>query len=479
MLQYLLNVTAIWLLSLVLFDVFLKKENYHWYNRFYLLFTFLLGAFLPLMHWQKESEAIITQAVLQRPVQQLITTKETIVSTTMPATNFNWAQIFTAIYLIGVIIALSLLLIDIIKLSRFYNGTKRSKEGNWLVIETGKDHAPFSFLKTLFINNKMQYSSDEWNMVLLHEKRHYTLLHFADLTLMQLAGIVLWFHPLVHLYNKRLLLVHEYQADKTFTQPQAYGKFLIEQALLSSAPTLAHSFNRSPIKKRIAMLTHRSSGIAKSKFLLLIPLLFVCVLCFSQSNSSKDPQKVGNKCVYKGNTIEFLAPKKPDSYLYTDEKTGEQTRKPITWPMPPIKLNGQKIYDHYKDKDIQSTAMLFEYTSLEDCVMKNVKAELEKLDDGEYFITIGDIVVDANGTIAYFDNQGVFRTGGGMDEHNLQKKNIDSKITDLMYSSPAYIPARVNGKRVPYLVNDGNGWTFTVKDHSLQWDDRPKKKTNE
>jgi hypothetical protein len=44
MLQYLLNATAIWLISLVLFDLFLRRESYHGYNRFYLLFTTLVGS---------------------------------------------------------------------------------------------------------------------------------------------------------------------------------------------------------------------------------------------------------------------------------------------------------------------------------------------------------------------------------------------------------------------------------------------------
>ncbi len=283
MLQYLLNTTAIWLISLVMFDLFLRRESYHSYNRFYLLFTFLLGAFLPLLHWQNNDQ--IYETAIAKPIQQVITLKESIVNTTAAPTDtsINWQQWLFIIYLAGVFVVLCLLVTEIIKLSSAFT-TKRSYEGSWTVIETGKEHAPFSFLNTLFVCSRAQYNDEEWSMILSHEKRHTSLFHIADLLLMQLGRILFWFHPLVYLYNNRLLLVHEYQADNTSArQPQVYGKFLIEQALLQSAPSLSHSFNRSPIKNRILMLTRRSSAAARTKMLVFIPLLLVCVLCFSKN----------------------------------------------------------------------------------------------------------------------------------------------------------------------------------------------------
>src|ERR1035437_1666769 len=119
-----------------------------------------------------------------------------------------------------------------------------------------------------------QYTNEEWSMILTHEKRHTIFLHIIDLLLMQAARIIFWFHPLVYIYNKRLLLLHEYQADNAAArQPKVYGSFLVEQAMLQTAPSISHSFNRSPIKNRIVMLTRRSSAIAKVKILVFIPLI--------------------------------------------------------------------------------------------------------------------------------------------------------------------------------------------------------------
>jgi hypothetical protein len=287
MLQYLLNATAIWALSLLLFDAFLRKESYHGYNRLYLLFTMLVGALLPLV--QLESTAAIYPDTIQRPVAQVIAAKQNIIAATTPTNSIAVGQWLLAAYLIGAGIALGLLIKDIAKLIAMSHSGVRSKQGVWVIIETGKEHTPFSFRKILFVNSIGQYSPDEWAIILEHEAQHDRLLHLADVLLLQISKIIFWFHPLSYIYAKRLLLVHEYQADHfARQQPQAYGQFLIEQALLGAAPTISHSFNRSPIKKRILMLTRTSSSISKGKMLVLLPLAFACMLCFTKASFSQN-----------------------------------------------------------------------------------------------------------------------------------------------------------------------------------------------
>lgn len=89
MLQYIINASAIWLMSLILFDIFLRKENFHAYNRFYLLFTLLLGALLPLLQWQDTSQPF--SGSFRKPVEQVITAKQTIFTAAVPASvGINW-----------------------------------------------------------------------------------------------------------------------------------------------------------------------------------------------------------------------------------------------------------------------------------------------------------------------------------------------------------------------------------------------------
>ncbi len=137
MLQYLINTTAIWLMSLVLFDVFLRRESYHNYNRFYLLFTLLLGALLPLIQWQDTSRPY--SGTFQKPVEQVIIVKQSIVSAGTPeSTTIHWQQWLLMVYLAGVLVAIILLVADIVRLINYSrNGSKTFYDG-WQVIATGK-----------------------------------------------------------------------------------------------------------------------------------------------------------------------------------------------------------------------------------------------------------------------------------------------------------------------------------------------------
>ncbi|MBX2904429.1 MAG: hypothetical protein KF744_00220 [Taibaiella sp.] len=288
MMQYLINITAIWLLSLVAFDTVLRRETYHAYNRAYLLVTLLAGALIPLLpvHY---TDIATTGPVLRKSLEQ-VTIAKTAVAEIAGAPRQDWTNWLVYIYAGGALIALAWLVADIAKLIHLHRLGKQTKHDGWKVIETGKEHAPFSFANMLYVKSIAAYSSEEWIMLSAHERRHTNLGHLADLLLMHAVRIVFWFHPLVYIYHRRLLMVHEYQADSlAATRPGEYGAFLIEQAMLNAAPAIAHSFNRSPIKNRILMLTRTSHSIASVKKLVVLPLLAVSVfyctfVSYSQSS---------------------------------------------------------------------------------------------------------------------------------------------------------------------------------------------------
>src|SRR3569833_101528 len=233
MAQYLLNVTAIWLLSLLIFDLLLKKESYHSYNRLYLVVTLLCGIFLPLIHWQ-DPTVIYGQS---NAVQNVEETKARIAdNATIPSTRTDWQHYLLYLYVAGAVISLLLFIIELVKLIMLYRRGKVSMEGAWTIIETGGNHVPFSIFNYTFVNSKAQYTAEQWSIILTHEQLHSMAFHFVDLLLIQIVRILFWFHPLVYVYQRRLLMLHEYQADRvSATQPRVYGQFLIEQAMLNRA----------------------------------------------------------------------------------------------------------------------------------------------------------------------------------------------------------------------------------------------------
>lgn len=509
--QYLLNLTAVWLISLFLFDVFLRKESYHAYNRMYLLSTFLLGIVLPLIKLGDDPELYTRQ--LQQPVEQIIAAKQTIAAIATPQADiFNWQEWLLSVYLLGAAVAIVKLIMDIAKLVGYYSAGARSNADGWTIIETGSEHAPFSFRKLLFVCNREKYADGEWQMILTHEKRHTDLLHIADLCIMQLSRVVLWFHPLAYVYNKRLLMVHEYQADKASVGNTAeYGRFLVEQALLQAAPAVAHSFNRSPIKNRLIMLKRTSTGAAKTKMLLIVPLTVVSVICFTNNSFSQRFEKNGNFVTYQGNKFE-MSKSTMDSIFLIDPITGKEELKIVQTDPKPIRMNGRDIVIQTD----QSPYYTGSEKDLRDYLLHNLKEELSKLEDGPYTLNIRDIVVDENGKIVYFDYQNMRRSKtanelgaqptpsgpmiinssdpkvtlnindpktGAPTTMKLQRNSnsnnyveidktvqtaIFKKVCNLMNTAPGFKPAKVNGAQVPGFYNSMRFYNhFKVEDHKI------------
>jgi BlaR1 peptidase M56 len=470
MLQYLINATATWLISLVLFDLFLRRESYHNYNRFYLLFTFLLGALFPLVQWQGSGRLPIVATEALDGVSRV---KRTIIDASTPSSAIGWQQWLLMAYLAGVLVAVTLLVIEIVKLIALYRSAKKYQSDGWTILETGKEHAPFSFMNLLFICTREQYTNDEWDMILVHERRHKTLRHFLDLLLMQSARVILWFHPLVYIYNKRLLLVHEYQADKvTALQPRVYGQFLIEQAMLLSAPSISHSFNRSPIKKRIVMLTRSSSFLAKSKMLVFIPLALVIIICCSRNSFSRGFEKNGNFITYKGNTFESKNPT-TDTFMLLDPVTGKEEMKVVKTEPAPFKMNGQPIYGagdvsikpEFKVKDI----------TFADFIMKKILPKLNALPDGTYHLFLFNVIVGSDGQIVFYDYNGISRVQfshkGNDPVPDALKKDINDAVVQFMSSDERwFVPGKKNGQNVVVLDESYEiSHEIEVKDHQAKF----------
>ncbi len=475
MIQYLLNLSCIWLLSLLVFDLILAKERSHGFNRFYLLSTFILGLLLPLWSWQENATNTPTASIM--PVTQRVSEiKETITANTITRQMIDLQTVLTAIYLVGLLVAFSLMLRDVIIIIRSYRNGNRFKDGVWTIVETGKQHSPYFAIRYVFISNRTSYTPEQLRMILTHEEQHGHLLHFFDLLLMQLAKIIFWFHPLVYMYAERLCMVHEYQADAAVNNPpNEYGQFLIEQAILQSPPAVAHSFNRSPIKKRIMMLTKQKSSVTMLKALTLLPLLAICFLCFSKDGFALDKKtKNGNLVYFRGYTIEFNMSESipPDTTIVVDPETGEESIR-ITEVEPglvPIKLNGDKIYNSRDIEKIAQEGKHYTYKphlqidELNMYLLENLKPELHRLKDGDYYLSISPIILDKNGKIAYYNCDGVLTASYN---HNIispdQQTRLIKTLEKALNNSPIYEPAAADKKHVPYIMDEYTWKLFTIK----------------
>lgn len=461
MLQYLLNATAIWLFSLIIFGLFLRRETLHSFNRLYLLGSLLSGILHPVLTIPKSETAAHNIAPVKYSIEKTGIVQERVIKTITPAADasFDWELCLRIVYWLGVLVCVFLLLKEIYTLYVYYHKGRKHIEGKWVIVETGKKHSPFSLYRYLFVSDKKRYTAEEWNMIKAHEYRHYHLLHLADLLFLQAVKIVFWFHPLVYQFSRKLLLVHEYQADKVSagTSPH-YGQFLIEQSLLNKTPALSHAFSRSPLKNRIMMLKRKSANHALLKAHTAVPVVMLSVLFFSNCkneysaplNADYTVRKEGNIARYKGNSTGLK--------LRTPDSTGTYADEPIT-------LNGQRIYNIYKDKELETyPEFSIKGSSLGHYLFENLQDDFATLDDGEYNLPLGFYVINEKGELVFYDYYGMHLVNVTYEDGNPPPPitRFDDKIKSLLYNAPKFIPAKANGKPVPSVMSGFFGKKFYV-----------------
>ena len=184
MFQQLFNTTAIWLSCLLAYDLFLRTETYHRYNRIYLLAALLSGVFLPAVNWQPA--AVAHSIPLSISVQQVASVRESVEQVVVPVKPvWDLAFFLYLIYGAGVLCNLLFIAREITVLVHLYRTGKRSREGQWTVVETHKSHGPFSIFNCLFVERRSRYDAYEWNILLRHEAQHLLKRHIVDVILIQ------------------------------------------------------------------------------------------------------------------------------------------------------------------------------------------------------------------------------------------------------------------------------------------------------
>jgi len=424
MIQYIINATTIWLLSLLVFDLFLRRSTHHTYNRAYLVITGMIGALLPL--YEASPKAIAYAPALAKPMLAVADVKQTISTVAaIPPAAFPWASWLMAAYVLGVVVACCLLLREGLMLLQWYRKADKQTFDGYRLVVTHRNHGPFSVFGCIFISDTKTYTPDELRFVLQHEGVHIRRRHGVDKTLMLLLRCIFWIHPLLYIYYNRLMMVHEYEADNT-ARPAAgdYGRFLINQHLSGSVPLLAHSFFHSPLKNRIRMLTaNRTRAWRKAAYFITLPAIAAFAVLWVNNTSARKAEKQGNLIMFGGNRFELGIPVIDGGGKRMGNITGKITNhdaKPMenTLGVPgnitmtptfslearldsiPVKMNGQKIYER---RELSAAVRPKNASqSMMELVVKDIQDELNKLSDGKYSLTIRDLIVNESGRIVYY-----------------------------------------------------------------------------
>ena len=282
-------------LSLAAFYLFYKllcsRDTWHRQNRLLLLLILALSAVIPFLYIDLGSVASEASVIIEELSGTFVADAaelETEAATAPRPTwwqQIPWRTLLTAIYLVGLVVCFAHFLMSLLAIAQLILKSKRRSmaDGTVLVTHT-KSYGPFSWMRYIIVSERDL--SDNFDMILAHERAHIRLHHSWDLLFAQLFAIAQWFNPAAWLLKRELEAIHEYEADSdTLRQgfdAHQYQLRLFEAVIGTKFNTVTNNFNNCSTKKRIIMMMKRqSSPWTRMKALFVLPVAFAAVSIFS------------------------------------------------------------------------------------------------------------------------------------------------------------------------------------------------------
>ena len=283
-----LVLSSIYLVTFYLIYASLLSNDTHFIrNRIYIIASVSLSLILPLLKISLGRDVSDISPVMQGVIQirEIIVRPDNMVSGSRIA-----PVILLYTYLAGVLLSIVVLIIRSAGIFKIISGSKSSDK---IVLTDKSSVSGFSAFGYIFLYSGL--SEEDRAKILKHEMSHVEHLHYADLLLIKIASVLMWFNPIIYLYERSLRVVHEYQADEIIIgngeSISVYQRLILDQALNTHIFTIQNGFsNRSLIKKRIIMMTKERNGkIAGLKVLVVIPVIAAFILLFSCTTKEAEP----------------------------------------------------------------------------------------------------------------------------------------------------------------------------------------------
>jgi len=286
MLHFILQTIAFQLFFLIVYDAFLKKETFFNWNRAYLISTALVSIVLPFIKIEAFKTVISKEFIVTLPEVFLNNKlnnepKEILRFADEVVEKIPFVVTWELFLYIGIVISALIFSYKIIKLLQLADQNPKRWKGNLLIINLVNSATAFSFFHYIFLGQQIKI--EEKASILKHEMIHVKEKHTFDLLFFELLRIVFWFNPLVYMFQKRVVTLHEFITDEKamkLTGKKAYYQNLLSQVFETKNLSFVNTFfKQSLIKKRIVMLSKtKSNKILKFKYALLIPVVFGMLL---------------------------------------------------------------------------------------------------------------------------------------------------------------------------------------------------------
>jgi hypothetical protein len=142
---------------------------------------------------------------------------------------------------------------------------------------------PFSFGNAVFINSGL-HSETELQEIIRHEFIHVRQRHTMDIIWGEILCMTNWYNPFAWLLRHSIRQNLEFIADDKALEhgiDKKQYQYLLLKVIGNKHFSIAHNFNFSSLKKRIAMMNKlKSARVHLVKFLFVLPMLAVLLLAF-------------------------------------------------------------------------------------------------------------------------------------------------------------------------------------------------------
>lgn len=275
---------------LLVYILLLKKETEFVKKRLFLLVSIGVSLVFPLLHFETSENFIPSLANLVPPnwLPEVVVYADRNAGPSITRVHFDLWFAINAIYSTGVILSLVLFLLSIVRLIQKLTSAPGMRVGDFYIVESPENRSSFSFFNFIFVGQADKLSQHEKSLIIDHECVHARRLHSFDVLLINVIGIFFWFNPVIKIYKKIFVQLHEYEADARAVEDRDvnnYCSLLAKVALLSADFKLANHFSNSLTVKRIEMMRTLKANISKWKVLavcLTLPCFFFIVSCQDQ-----------------------------------------------------------------------------------------------------------------------------------------------------------------------------------------------------
>jgi len=302
----------------------LQREKMFAFNRFYLLATLVLSfsipfmelgirefstpefnEFIPMIQQTPVETKMMESPAVQIPVSERIAPAETVMKETNVFPTLNWIEILGIIGLLISIILLIRFFVNLWGINRLAVKNERIHKEGFTLVKINRNVSPFSFFHYLFASKQDVENEKIRSEIFYHEFAHIRQKHTWDVVFVEFLMIFLWFNPFLYIYRKSIRTNHEFLADQEVLNRHfdttAYQHLLLEKIPIKSQTSLSSSFNYLVTKKRLIMMTKKTSKIKTMTLKFFsIPLLVAVMLVFSEKVSAQiEPGKGVSKELFR------------------------------------------------------------------------------------------------------------------------------------------------------------------------------------